>query len=230
VRYAPEHKQQTRSRILGAAGTLLRRAGISGASVERVMSRAGLTVGGFYGHFDSKRGLVGEALRALLSRQRGQWLAGLSGLRGEAWLGLFVRRYLSRQHRDLAAAGCPIPAVLSELPRAGASARRALEEELTLVAAEIENNSAQGPSAQARARALGTLALCFGGLALARAVQDSALSDEILRACRASALGTWASGPLPSPPPNEEPEWPIRSEPAPSPGKTRSRRRPRAAS
>jgi TetR/AcrR family transcriptional repressor of nem operon len=217
VRYRPEHKQQTRLRILGAAGTLLRRAGVSGASVERVMSRAGLTVGGFYGHFASKRGLVAEALRVLLSRQRAEWLSGLSGLRGDAWLDVFVRRYLSRHHRDLTAEGCPIPAVLSELPRAGVPARRAIEEELTVLVTEIEHRAAEGPSAEARARALGTLALCFGGLALSRAVQDR-------------ARGARAAAPLPSPPPNEEPAWPTRSEPAPSPGKTRSRRRPRAAS
>jgi TetR/AcrR family transcriptional regulator, transcriptional repressor for nem operon len=234
MRYRPEHKPQTRKRILGAAGTLLRRAGVSGASVERVMSRAGLTVGGFYGHFASKRALVGEALRALFARQRAEWLSGLSGLRGEAWLDLFVRRYLSRRHRDLTSEGCPIPAVLTELPRAGAAARRALDEELTLLAAEMESRLAVGPSPQARARALGTLALCFGGLALSRAVQDHALSDEILLACRATALqplgAAKVAAPDLSPTPNEEPAWPTRPAPEPSPGTTRSRRRPRAES
>lgn len=237
MRYPPEHKQETRWRILGAAGTLLRRAGVSGASVERVMSRAGLTVGGFYGHFGSKRALVGEALRFLFARKRAHWLGGLAEMRGEAWMDAFVRRYLSRQHRDLAAEGCPVPAVLTELPRAGAPARRALEEELELLAREMQDRMG-GPSAAARARALGTLALCFGGLALARAVQDRALSDEILRACRAAALrpgagpgaGEAAASSGFPPTATEEPPWPTTTAPAPSPGTTRSRRRPPAAS
>ncbi|GAC1344433.1 MAG: TetR/AcrR family transcriptional regulator [Myxococcales bacterium] len=227
MRYRPEHKRETRAQILGAAGVLLRRAGVSGASVERVMSRAGLTVGGFYGHFASKRALVGEALRSLFARQRARWLEGLPAAQGEAWLEAFVRRYLSRPHRDHAAQGCPVPAVLSEIARAGAPARRALEEELELLSAGIAARLG-GPPLAARARAQATLALCFGGLSLARAVHDRALSDEILRACRGAALPPGAPSPTPSPKP-EQP-WPTRRTPAPSPGKTRSPRRPPVAS
>src|ERR1700737_4059847 len=121
MRYPAGHKQSTHERILAAGGALLRSAGVEGASVGRVMSRAGLTVGGFYAHFASKRALVGEALRWVLRRKRSDWLRDLEALRGPAFLEAFVRRYLSRQHRDLAGQGCPLPAVLSELPRAGAA-------------------------------------------------------------------------------------------------------------
>jgi TetR/AcrR family transcriptional repressor of nem operon len=191
MRYPAGHKQSTHERILAAGGALLRSAGVEGASVGRVMSRAGLTVGGFYAHFASKRALVGEALRWVLRRKRSDWLRDLEALRGPAFLEAFVRRYLSRQHRDLAGQGCPLPAVLSDLPRAGAPARRALEAELELLCRALEPH-AQGESGSlavsARQRALATLALCFGGMALARAVQDRALSDEILLACRRFAL------------------------------------------
>jgi TetR/AcrR family transcriptional repressor of nem operon len=111
----------------------------------------------------------------------------VEGLSGAAFVDKFVRLYLSRQHRDLAEQGCALPAVLSELPRAGAPARRALEEELEgLVAALGPQLPVSG--AEARSRALGILVACVGGLALSRAVKDEALSDEILRASRALAL------------------------------------------
>jgi hypothetical protein len=38
--------------------------------------------------------------------------------------------------------------------------------------------------AAARQRALATLAICVGGLALARAMRGHAASDEVLTACR----------------------------------------------
>ncbi len=196
MRYPAGHKQSTHERILVAGAALLRRAGVERASVGRVMSRAGLTVGGFYAHFASKRALVGEAMGWVLARKRSDWLRDLEALRGPAFLDAFVRRYLSRQHRDLVEQGCPLPAVLSELPRAGAPARRALEAELELLSRALEPHAQGGAAAfSARQRALGTLALCFGGMALARAVQDRALSDEILLACRRLALAPDTSRP-----------------------------------
>jgi len=63
MRYGPEHKQATHLRILAAAESLFRQHGFEGASVERVMRAAGLTVGGFYAHFTSKEALLAEALR-----------------------------------------------------------------------------------------------------------------------------------------------------------------------
>src|SRR5258708_12752498 len=133
MRYPAGHKQSTHERILVAGAALLRRAGVERASVGRVMSRAGLTVGGFYAHFASKRALVGEAMGWVLARKRSDWLRDLEALRGPAFLDAFVRRYLSRHHRDLVEQGCPLPAVLSERPRAGAPAPLALQTAFALL-------------------------------------------------------------------------------------------------
>ena len=58
VRYAQEHKQETRQRILSAAGRRLKGDGIDGSGVATLMKDAGLTNGAFYAHFDSKESLV----------------------------------------------------------------------------------------------------------------------------------------------------------------------------
>ena len=50
-----------RRQIVDAAGRLYRRHGPAGVSLAEVMREAGLTHGGFYGHFDSKDELVGTA-------------------------------------------------------------------------------------------------------------------------------------------------------------------------
>ena len=62
VRYAKEHKQETRQRIIATAGRRLKRDGIDGSGVATLMKDAGLTNGAFYAHFASKDSLVAIAI------------------------------------------------------------------------------------------------------------------------------------------------------------------------
>ena len=64
ARYPVDRKSATRARILAAAETVIKERGSDAATVEAVMRRAGLTVGGFYAHFGSKEALAHEALVA----------------------------------------------------------------------------------------------------------------------------------------------------------------------
>ena len=51
TRYQPEHKQETRRRLVDSAVTAFRRDGVDSAGLKEIMSELGLTVGGFYRHF-----------------------------------------------------------------------------------------------------------------------------------------------------------------------------------
>ncbi|WP_373046836.1 TetR/AcrR family transcriptional regulator [Vulgatibacter sp.] len=184
MRYKPEHKQATRARILAAAGKLFRSDGLAGASVDRVMRGAGLTIGGFYGHFASKEALVAETLRSLLQRYRAAWLGGLEELEGAAFLDHFARRYLTVHNRD-DESGCAMPSILSELGRSAPEVQAVLEEEVEPLFAALEARLPPQPSISPRQRALATLSLIFGAMALARATRSTALSDEFLAAARA---------------------------------------------
>ena len=62
MRYTAGHREQTRAKILRAAGKVFRRQGYHAAGVDKVMEEAGLTAGGFYAHFDSKEALLAELL------------------------------------------------------------------------------------------------------------------------------------------------------------------------
>ena len=156
------------------------------------MARAGLTHGGFYAHFQSRDALIAEALEALLEERRGQLVAGLDELRGEARLAQVVGRYLNRHHRDNAEKGCPLPALGGELARADPELRARFERGLAALADEIvapqDEDATADATEGASERALATLALCAGGVMLSRAVGDGELSDRILRACRRFAL------------------------------------------
>ena len=53
MRRSREDTAATRARIVAVAARLFRARGIDATSVADVMSALGLTVGGFYSHFDS---------------------------------------------------------------------------------------------------------------------------------------------------------------------------------
>lgn len=183
-----EEKQASHARIVRSAGRLLRKRGLAGASVTRVMRGAGLTIGGFYAHFRSKRAMDVEVLQRLLLNTRQSWLGGLEGIDGVEWLARAVKRYLSAEHRDQPDEGCPMPAILSELARADKVTRQPLVDAVEIAAGEFTQRTPSAPGLSSRERALATLALCIGGLALARALRGTPVSDELIRACRKVAL------------------------------------------
>ncbi|MDY7232029.1 TetR/AcrR family transcriptional regulator [Hyalangium rubrum] len=190
MRYGPDHKQATHTRILAAAQSLFRKQGFAGASVEKVMRAAGLTVGGFYAHFASKEALLAESLRTFMQQSRMRWVGGLEGLRGREWLSPFVRRYLNPQIRDNLKSGCMMPSLWSDLTRASPSTQAVLIEELELLLREVEARLRDEPGATARQRALATVAMCFGTMTLARATRSQPLSDELLQAAHAFLLAS----------------------------------------
>ena len=121
MRYGKDQKQATRQRILEAAGRRFKQDGLDGAGVAAVMSEAGLTNGAFYGHFSSKEDLVANVLVDQLRAQR-QTLDSEPADR--AGLEAFIRSYLSPEHRDQRADGCPSAALLDEIARRPGATRQ----------------------------------------------------------------------------------------------------------
>lgn len=173
MRVTREQFQENRRRILDAAGRLFREKGFSAVTVAEVMEAAGLTHGGFYGHFASKEDLAAQALaQALAPAPREPGTApDLAG---------FVVAYLSAAHRDRPGTGCALAALGSEAARQPAPVRRAFTEGLEARLARMQEALPEGD----RAAALAAVSSLVGALVLARAVDDPALSDEILAAAR----------------------------------------------
>lgn len=189
-------KAQTHQRILSSAARLVREKGLAAASVPAVMRGAGLTVGGFYAHFRSKHAMDAEVLRTSLVERSVTWFRGLDAVPGTANLARAVKRYLSPVHRDAPADRCPLPAALSELAHADEGTRRAVADALAAYARELEARTPETPGVTRRERALATLALCVGGIALARAWEGDA-SGDVLRACAKWALPECGHGGAP---------------------------------
>jgi TetR/AcrR family transcriptional repressor of nem operon len=180
-------KQETHQRILASAARLVRKRGLTAASVSRVMHGAGLTIGGFYAHFPSKRAMDIEVLEAALGASP-RFSDALADRDGLDWLQEVVHRYLSQKHRDDLDGSCAFPAVVSEVARADEATRAAFD---VMFAARVRRMTGHAPARAGvtpRERALATFALCIGGLTLARALRGQDTSDEVLAACRKWAL------------------------------------------
>ncbi|HEY6423267.1 MAG TPA: TetR/AcrR family transcriptional regulator, partial [Pseudonocardiaceae bacterium] len=121
ARYGKEHKQQTRQRIIAAAGHRLKQDGIDGSGLAALMADAGLTNGAFYAHFGSKDELVAAAVADQLRSQQ-ERIGALAGT-GRAGLEQIAREYLSAEHRDNLGGGCASAALLDEIGRCGETIR-----------------------------------------------------------------------------------------------------------
>ena len=201
MRYPQGHKAETRARIVAAAGAAFRARGYEAVGVDEVMTGAGFTAGGFYRHFSSKQDLLAAALGEVGAASRHGLLAGLEEVEGPALLRAVAARYLSRTHRDAPALGCPLPSLAAEVARSGGGAREQVQAYLVGLAQEVAGRVPAAPGLNSEDRLLATAALLVGGLLLARAVPDPALSDRILRASRRLAvpeLAAEAEGALPA--------------------------------
>jgi TetR/AcrR family transcriptional regulator, transcriptional repressor for nem operon len=177
MRYDKDHKQASRQRIVEAAGRRFKQDGIDGAGVAAVMSAAGLTNGAFYHHFASKEDLVANVLADQLRAQRQSFDAQPHDRAG---LEAIVRAYLSPEHRDQTADGCPSAALLDEIDRRPDATRQVYTDELLAIADDIAVRLDPRDADAARTDALALFGLLIGTLQLARALTDRDLSDQLL--------------------------------------------------
>jgi len=181
MRVSREKAATNRERIIDAAGALFRAKGFGGIGVADIMKAAGLTHGGFYGHFASKDDLVAQASKRTMTRAAANW-AKVVAAEPEQPFAALLKHYLSPQHRDDPGRGCAFAALGNDAARSGKVVRKAFAEGLEALI-NILAQSIPGRSKAARRRkAVAAMAALVGALTLARAVEGSALSDEMLDA------------------------------------------------
>ncbi|MFF3374025.1 TetR/AcrR family transcriptional regulator [Streptomyces sp. NPDC002680] len=177
VRYAKEHKQVTRQRIIEKAGHRFKQDGIDGSGISTLMSDAGLTNGAFYAHFASKDDLVAhvvaDELRTQVERY-GTLRPGRPGLED------LVREYLSPEHRDNPGLGCPSAALLDEVGRCEGGTKQAYTDGARAILGEIAARLTPEDPKSARGTAIGLFTMLVGTLQLSRAVSDRKFADDVL--------------------------------------------------
>lgn len=188
MRVSRQRAAENRERIVDAAARMFREHGFDGVGVDAIMNGAGLTHGGFYGHFESKDDLAAAAVTRALERSVEKQSRYMT-------LDEIVSDYLSEQHRADRANGCAIAALGAEIVRRPGGVRPAVTEFLRGQIDRFTGLLGNGTAASRRKRAITTLSGIVGALMLARAVDDPALSDEILAVARDAFGGAGRSSP-----------------------------------
>src|ERR1700686_3692185 len=191
MRVSREKAAEHRDRIIDAAGALFRAKGFGGIGVADIMKAADLTHGGFYGHFASKDDLVAQASQRTMALAAANWSKLVEAAPDSPYVAL-LKHYLSPKHRDDPGKGCAFAALGNDAARSGKIVRKAFAEGLAplidILAQSIPGKSIPGKSilgkskAARRRKAVAAMATLVGALTLARAVEGTPLSDELLEA------------------------------------------------
>jgi TetR/AcrR family transcriptional repressor of nem operon len=177
-----QSKQESLDKILDAAARRIREEGLDGAAIVPVMRDAGLTHGAFYSHFSSKDDLACVAFARAITTGRPHWI---KPRHGESWrerLTGLAKRYLTAAHRDDLSTSCGFATLSSDAAHGSDEFRACYERELRgSLAAICDGDDSRLDDA------IALMAVCVGGMALARAVADPKFSSRILRVAREAA-------------------------------------------
>jgi len=182
MRYDTEHKQRTREKILDAAALAVREEGPTQVGVAAVMSRAGLTHGGFYAHFPAKEQLVAATIGHMFDTTAAQLRQRSEGLPPAQALSGYIEAYLSPWHRDHRSEGCPMPVLASDVPRLSEPSRQAYAEGVRSLTALLDGWLSALDFVDPNTLAMSVMSELVGAISLARAEPDTARSDAILEA------------------------------------------------
>ena len=175
-------KEITHERIVDAAARAIRRSGYNGTGVADIMKEAGLTHGGFYAHFPSREAMLAEAADRAGRDSVEQMEHIAAKTPPDKVLREMAKAYLSKEHLEGVETGCATAALCSEMPRQAPEVRHAatrrIKEMIDLVSRQMPDWGQPG----AHERALATVSMMVGALALARAVDDPRLSDALREA------------------------------------------------
>ncbi|MFS2153174.1 TetR/AcrR family transcriptional regulator [Rhizobium sp. Rhizsp42] len=179
MRVSREKFAENREKILGVAGVLFREKGFESTGVAEIMKAAGLTHGGFYGHFQSKENLALEVSRALIERVKVRWNEIITSA-PDAPLDALLNHYLSRCSVDDPGGSCVFASLVQEVSRSQGAVRSTFNDGLSALV-DMLSEIVPGDSAEERrAKGFMTLSAMMGAVILARAVESRELSDNFL--------------------------------------------------
>src|SRR3979411_1118763 len=180
MRHSKAEKVKTHERIVAIASKRFREEGLAGVGIADLMKDAGLTVGGFYKHFDSRDDLVAEAVSSAFGGWKRRMDAAAPDGPSVSYAKL-IDEYLNEAHRNNPGTGCAFSSLAEEIARSDKRTRALASEQvrndLQLIAGLLSGKDKRA----ARSKAILTFSALVGAMSLARSVSDEALSLEILK-------------------------------------------------
>src|SRR6266478_3735251 len=122
MKVSREKAAANRERIVDVASRLFREKGFDGIGVADLMKGAGMTHGGFYGHFESKDDLAREACGRAMARASDRWTAVVERGDGDPFAAI-VKNYLSEERFSSPGLGCVFAALGPDAARQGNSVK-----------------------------------------------------------------------------------------------------------
>jgi TetR/AcrR family transcriptional regulator, transcriptional repressor for nem operon len=186
----PSRKEVSHERIVATAARAIRRGGFDGVGVADIMKEAGLTHGGFYAHFSSRNALLAEALARAGQDSAARVSEGTSArqARGASAFSAMVEAYLSNDHLANIESGCPVAALVSEMPRQSPEVREMSAQRVRGLVAAVRRALPKDAAADAGPAVASQL---IGALQLARALGDNAEGRALLKAARRTLLAQY---------------------------------------
>lgn len=179
-------REGTRAKVLKSAGRVFRSHGFGGSTVDGLTQEAAVTSGAFYAHFRSKADAFREAIAVGMDDLR-RYIEHTRQQHGDNWQTQFIDFYLSDRRTCDLANSCTLQSLSSDVARADDDARQTYEANLHAIVEAMTVEFAGSPGARCE-QAISLLALLVGGVTLARAVRDPAVSDQIATAIRKAAI------------------------------------------
>jgi TetR/AcrR family transcriptional regulator, transcriptional repressor for nem operon len=180
--HSKANKQRSRELIVKTAAKVFRERGVDGIGLADLMKAAGLTHGGFYGHFDSRDDLIAEAVERALG-ESGKSMASIveGGLPRKMALVRLIDAYLSVAHRDQLGTSCAVAIMANDVSRSNARCRSAYTRQVEIYLDLLVGLIATEKRKSRKSKAIAALSTLVGAVSMARAVNDEKLSRELLR-------------------------------------------------
>lgn len=186
MRYDTEHKQRTHDKVVKAAANAIRLQGPDRIGVAALMSKVGLTHGGFYAHFKSKDELIAEAITHMFDERYETFQQCFHGVSKAEGLNKYIDLYLSMQHRDRRDMGCPLVSLSGDMARLPLAARKRFSVGMTRLIYAITEVLKALDHPHPDVLATSTISEMVGAVALSRSVPNSALGEQFLATARSS--------------------------------------------
>lgn len=180
-------KEETRQRILEAAGAEFRANGYTGIGVDGLAKAAGATSGAFYAHFGSKEAAFAQALESGLDEVL-QTIPQYQIKHGPHWVKAFAEYYLGTAHRNNISGGCAMAALTSEVVRSSNDIKKSYEKKLDQITALLAMGLKGDDDSECRARAWAMLSILIGGINISRAMKSKQTANEVASATITAAI------------------------------------------
>lgn len=178
--------------VINTASELFREHGFDGIGLKDLMKGAGLTQGGFYKQFASKEDLIAQASARAMEKAAERWTEAVEKT-PEAPLEAVIGFYLSPEHVEERAKGCPMVALGADAARQGPEVKASFEAGVLAHLGRLTRMIDAADQDGRSDKAMTILSLMVGAMTLARSMNDKALAQDLLKAA-ADQVGQIAAG------------------------------------